>query len=748
MPRATASPSDEDRDAPSPGVEPMSDDEFSQLIEDKLRTSMGAPGTQIARDRARNLEAVQAEPAGEWAPPDIEDRSSLVSTEAADTVEWMLPSLLRIFAATKDAIDVSARRPQFDGQAKVAREFLRWLWWDKLDGLTILHNWLKDGLVERVGFVRVGYCKTETVSARTYEGLTVPQVQMLLADQQSVKLIGATQRSVMIDGRPAAVYDVHIECTDSEGNPTVEVVPPEEIRIDNAARYGSEPLFIAQEYLKPRSELVAEGYPVDDMTSSHNPMLSSEETQIRRRSNSVQMFDDGTDDDPLLRVVDAYIRRGPAHSPRWEHGVKIEDELFERTEVEDHPFGWWCPAPQPHVFFGSCPVDQAIEPQRFRTRLLRAIEDNVYLSVNQRTGVVGGDQDTIDDILDSRPGGIVRLQTKDSLVPITQPDMTGSAYQALEMAQQWNETRTGFSRLSKGLSSEAINETATGVMEITERADMRTELIARHAAAALAKVLTKVLGTMARHQDVPQLVKIAGQWIDIDPREWDRQYQVRVRVGLGSGNKDRQAAQLTQLAGIQGGMAQAGLVPPPAAVALARKLTEAMGFDNPEQFFPDPPPPNPNQPPPLPLLVEQIKAQSAQQLEQVRLQAKLQETQASLQLQASNDQRDAVRSQHEADLRAQLEASKQASDQAVAAMKDQTERFCAELEAQVKLKIAGMQQQAAQAPQIDLSGLQRMEQAMQSLMQAVTAPKRVIRDPSTNRVVGLEHAKSKPDFGA
>lgn len=719
--------------------EEMSDDELSQLIEDRLKTSMGAPGSQVSQDRMRNLEAVLAEPNGEWAPPDIDDRSSVVSTEAADTVEWMLPSLLRIFAAGRNSIDLTAKRPQFEAGTKVAREALRWLWWDKLDGLTILHNWLKDGLQEKVGFVRVDYCEASETVREKYQGLTAAQAQSLLSEE-GVKLLAATPRVENTDQGPVPVYDLELERSHADGFPTVKVIPPEEMRIDNGARYGSEPLFIAQEYRAPRSQLVAEGYPVEDFTGGYDPAAVSDESQARRRINTRFMFDnDDREDDPMLRVVDAYIRRGSEHAPRWIRALKIDDELIERDDACDsHPFGWWCPSPFPHVFFGGCPVDQAIEPQRLRTRLMRAIEDNVYLTVNGRTGVVGSDPDTIDDILDSRPGGIVRLKDKDALVPITQPDMSAAAYQALEFAEQWAERRTGFSRLSKGLSSEAINDTATGVLEITERADMRTELIARHAASALEKVLSKVMRVWARHQDVSQWVRIAGQWVDVDPREWDRHYTISVRVGLGSGNRDRQAAQLTQLGGIQAGMVQAGIVPPPAQVALARKLTEAMGFDGPEQFFPDPPPPNPNQPPPLPIMVEQIKAQSAQSLEQVRLQAKLQETQASLEMQASNDRRDLMRAQHEAELRAHLEAAKQAAEAETARMRDATERFRIELEAQVKLQIAAMQQQAAQPPQIDLSGLQRMEEAMQMLMQAVTAPKRLIRDPATGRAVGAE----------
>lgn len=592
-------------------TEKLSDEDFSQLIEDRLRTSMGASGSKIVNDRLRNLEAYLAQPEGEWAPPEIDDRSDLVATDVADTIEWMLPSLMRVFASGRDAVEVTPRRPQFTPQADLVRESVKWLFWERLDGLTFLHNWLKDGLLSKVGFCRVGYATSTITTREQFRGLTEAQVQMLLASDD-VQVLGQAERVEQTDAGQIKVWDVDVECGEADGTPTIDVVPPDEMRVGNAARYGAEPPFIAQEYELPRAELIAEGYKVAENATASHHVISSQEAQARRRMNSASTFDD---DDDLVRVVDAYVRRGPSNAAKWERGLIIGDALVEREDVDDHPFGWWCPAPMPHVFFGHCPADQGIQPQRLRTRLLRAVEDNVYLSVNGRTGVVGGDETTIDDLLDSRPGGIVRLKSKDDLVPIVQPDLSGAAWQAVEWAEQWTEKRTGFSRLSKGLSSEALNDTATGVMEITERADMRVELIARHAAAALSKVLAKMLRVMGRHQDVSQAVQINGQWVDIDPRQWDTQYQVRVRVGLGSGNKDRQTAQLGQLISVQQGLAQAGVVPPPAAVALARKLTESMGFDHAEQFFPDPPPPQPPQPP-LPLLIEQAKAQAEGQRQQ------------------------------------------------------------------------------------------------------------------------------------
>lgn len=751
MRTATTPPTEDDddeegarREAADPAAGLMDDDELQQLIEDKLTNAMGAPGTQIATERLRNLDAYLAEPTGEWAPPEIDDRSDLVATDAADTVEWMLPSLLRVFAAGKDAIEVTARRPQFEADARIVRAYLQWLFWDKLDGMTFLHGWLKDGLMVKVGFARVDFCSAEVRSTEPYRGITLAQAQHLLS-AEGVRIIAAAERTETTPLGPVQVYDLDIERTEYDGHPAMATVPPEEMRIDNAARYGREPAFIAQEYTKRRSELEAEGFDVSDVTGTgSNSWPSNTEAHARRRVNSAVMFEDDDDDDEELRVVDAYLRRGSENAPTWIRGLIIGDKLKKQERVDDHPFVWWCPNPFPHVFFGQCPVDYAIQPQRLRTKLLRAVEDNVYLTVNGRTGVVGGDADTIDDILDSRPGGVVRLKTKDDLVPIVQPDLSGAAWTAVEWAEQWNEKRTGFSRLSKGLSSDALNDTARGVVEITERADMRTELTARHAAAALSKLMSKLLRLASRNQDVSQMIQIAGQWVDIDPRDWENQYNVRVRVGLGTGNKDRQTAQLSQLMQVQQGLAQGGMVPPQAVISLARKLTETMGFEQPEQWFPDPPPPNPNQPPPLPLQIEQMKGQVSVQVEQARLQAKLQETQAALQLQSSNDQRDSEREVQKAQLEAQIQRQQQENDILIAQMQEQNRRLIAELEQQTKLQIAAMNAQATQAPQIDTSGLVRLEQTMAAIHEAINTPKAVIRDPKTGRVIGSAPVRPQP----
>ncbi len=161
--------------------------------------------------------------------------------------------------------------------------------------------------------------------------------------------------------------------------------------------------------------------------------------------------------------------------------------------------------------------------------------------------------------------------------------------------------------------------------------------------------------------------RISGQWVDIDPRGWDNQFDVIVDVGLGSANRDRQLGMYQAVIGQQAQMVGAGLVPPQAAVLLARKMAGAAGLEDPEQYFPDPPPPQPPQPDPQ-IQAEQAKAQVQLQIERERMQMQTQVDVARQQAEAEQQQMKA---------QAQMEL----------------ERFKAELQAQLERERMAMQQQ-------------------------------------------------------
>lgn len=651
-------------------------EELSVMMEKELKQAIGAPGTEIAEIRRRNLQYYQAEAVGELAGPDVPDRCSIVATDVADTVESMLPSLVRTFAASPEAVECSAKTPQMEPHAKMASEYLRHIFWGRCDGFQVLHSWFKDALIQKVGFVKVSWDDCPEDTEQTYAGITPGQAQQLLA-APNTEPVSKAEKVENIGGQQVTLYDLTIKRTLSKGRCKVVAVPPEEMRIHPRARYGEEPLFVAQVRTDTRANLESEGYDLANISSGDSEWGMEEQTRSLFTSNQGWADDEGEHE--RFRVAECYVKLDQDSDgiPEWRRILMIGDTVMEDDRVEEHPFGFFCPVPQSHTFFGLCPADQAIEPQRLNTSLMRALVDNTHLTVNQRETIIEG-QVNLDDLLTSRPGGKVRVTNQDAVRPMVQPPLPQSAWQMVEWSDAWRERRTGFTRYSQGLKADALSpQTAYGASVIAEKDDMRTELIARIAAESVRTMFEKLLRCMARYQDVADVVQLFGQWQEVDPRQWQEGLSIRVNVGLGVGNKDKKAQALMQVIQLQQPMIGAGMIDPSGAVIAAQKFAEAAGLTEAQALFP-PAQPKPPQPDPK-LQFERAKAQAEMQMEQAKQQAQMQLEQQRMQMQAEVDN----------NRQAQEAAQQQAKTQA----QMELERFKAELQSQLELQKSQIQQQ-------------------------------------------------------
>jgi len=50
-----------------------------------------------------------------------------------------------------------------------------------------------------------------------------------------------------------------------------------------------------------------------------------------------------------------------------------------------------------------------------------------------------------------------------------------------------------------------------------------------------------------KHYDEQQTVELRGKYVQVNPTEWKKRYNMSIVVGLGTGNKDREIGQLTQV---------------------------------------------------------------------------------------------------------------------------------------------------------------------------------------------------------
>lgn len=427
-----------------------------------------------------------------------------------------------------------------------------------------------------------------------------------------------------------------------------EGCPPEEVLINKDARIITDLRFIAHRRLMTVSDLLSLGYNKDEveaLPSDPNP-TSEFENQERHYYDGSWDFDNTDPGDPSQRkvsVTEAYIKcdydgDGIAEYRRV---VKAGQVVFENEVTDDHPFALFCPILMPYKIIGLSFYDLIEDLQRIKTVLTRQVLDNVYLSNNQRSEVVEN-QVNLDDLLQPRPGGIVRVKAPGMIRDITVPFIASAGLEIINQIDGIRDTRTGVTEMNSALNAEALSKGSIGsegVAAMMQAGAQRIELVARVLAeTGIKRMWMLMLKNVSQYQNRVQQVKLNGRWLQIDPREWKNKYDLTVSVGIGTAGKAQQIQNLTLLGNAQREALQIGLATPQNIYQTLTRLAEAMGYKDSDQFFTQPSgQPQPEKPDPA-IMLEQMKQQGAQQLEQMRQQGAAQLAQINGQVQIQVEQ--------------------------------------------------------------------------------------------------------------
>ena len=610
------------------------DREIENIINNQLANSLGSTQGDIGQIRLKNLQFYKAEPIGELSAPEIEDRSALVSSDVADTVDGMIPQLMKMFVSS-DAVSVNAKAEQYEHGAEQAKEYLLHTFHKRNNGFQVLHTLFKDALIQKVGFCEVRWDKVNEDTVENYEGLTQAQVIMLGQDPE-IKIEGMDlQETIDIAGQPTAVYHVQARRIRERGYACIDSVPPEQMRIHRTAIYGKEIQFIARERFVTAAELEELGIDADD----YSPDESYNAEMIERHAESTGYFSKETTEElKKYRYTGAYMKLDQNNDgvPELLLCHMVSEKLARYEQVVDDPFIYFCPIPAPHVFFGDCPADRAMEPQRLNTSLIRAIADSAYLSVNNRHQVLEG-KVNLADLTDSRPGGLVRVSEMGAVQQLGSGSLDPAAWKLVEWGEQWKQRRTGFFPATAGLDADAINKTAYGTNIQVNKQDAQIELIARIAAESVRAMFNKLLRLMSMYQDIPETVKLTGGWVDVNPRQWFDMYEISIDVGLGTGNKDERARNGQMLLNVLEKFITNKVYDVTPAIKVARDMAKAVGYDKPELIFPDYVP-QPPQPPPVDPKLEEIKLNHQLELQRIQMETASKEKIAMAEITARQNQ--------------------------------------------------------------------------------------------------------------
>lgn len=779
----------------------MTEAELRALTDAGMRDAI--PSSTLSDQRAKAQYYYLGLPYGDLAPPEVEGRSAVVVPYVRNVAESMLPQLMVKFTGGDQVVEFEAQRPDDEQRAKTATEYLNYLFWKKNPGHRIAYTWMKDALLQKVGIVKVWWDQRTEETTERYKGLSEIELLQVLEDdeveaaaqnvypdpedakQREQAINQATQQLqalqpgdpqaeqvqahiAQIQGAPLVLlYDIEVHRRRNVGKVTIENVPPEEFLISRDAKSIAEASFVGHRVARTRSELKSMGYKnVDKLTSDEGTDFDSRlEWTARNAFDDEQDISDGWSSDrdksqQKIWLTECYVRcdwDGDGIS-ELRKVTRAGNEILDNEEADEAPFVAICPIPLPHKFHGLSIADLGMETQKTETSILRSQLDNMYLQVNGRYFAVEN-QVNLDDLLTSRPGGVVRIKTPGAVGRLDQAMGDSAAGMGmLEYMQQFGEAATGWTRYSQGNDAKAIQGTATGANIITNKDDMRLDLIARNFAEGWTELFRMMLKLVCQHQDRKAEVKLSGGWVDINPREWRNGFDCQINVGLGVGNKDQQIAHIMAVIAQQEKVHAIGVATPENIYASSAELAKLTGQRNGEKFFTDPakaPPPPP--PPPDP---EMVKAQAAQQLEQTKGQVTLEvermkaemkamvdrsAQQAQLDQETATQQIQAQVDAHKAELDARAEQQKLEHDAILAKMKLDAEEARNIRDNETKIYIAQMGHEAsanqigAQNSKVDEKD-DNMTQVLGSIAEALMqlrAPRTIIRDAS-GRAQGIQ----------
>ena len=641
----------------------MSDSELQSTARSAISDAIQYIDDEISPLRAESTRYYRGDPFGN----EVEGRSQVVSRDVRDSVQAVLPSMMRVFFGSEKAVEFSPRNASDVAMAEQATDYVNYLLTVENSGLEIFYSVFKDALVNRGGFVKWWWDDSVEVQTHTFEGLDEGALGLIL-QEEGVEAMSVEGRPIPgiqdemlaemeAQGQPAPqVYDVEVRRSRKRNQIRIETMPPEEFFVDSAATSLDDAMVVGHRTMATVSSLVALGYDremLEEHLSDQVAFIDNDEYWARTSNPDTQA------------PVSAYEKRRVLYVEAWAHIDFDGDGIAELRRVctigdgytvvnnepaADIPFAVFNCDPEPHVFFGSDIADQTMDIQRVKSAVLRGMLDSLAFALYPRTGVVEGMVD-IDDVLNPEVGSIIRMRQPGMVQQLDVPFLGKEAFPMLQYLDAMKESRTGQSAASQGLNPDALQSTTrAGVNATVKGAEQRLELMARMFAAGFTRMMKGVLKVAITHQDREKMVRLRDEWVPIDPRVWDSNMDCVVNVGLGAGMTDERLGVLGQVLMQQKEIIEKlGMQNPLVGLGQYRntlaKMLEVSGYADSNQFFKPLPldyePPPPQEPPkPSP---EEMLLQAQMTDIQVRAQIEEQKIQLAAVKQQQLDERESAR---------------------------------------------------------------------------------------------------------
>jgi len=733
-------------------------------------------GGELSRQRSLALDAF----AGKNIEPAPEGRSQVTDRTLFETVMWIMPSLMRIYGGLNgdSVVEFDPTGPDDEDAAEQESEYLNYLVTQKNDWDLIARTWMQDALLTKNAYCMAYLERRMNPEVERYEGQTEEQVALLLEDD--VEVVGQnvyqdpddegtlinpeTGQPVQNDEEAAVVlqmymqmgvepqlqyrmlFDLELKRVKPTDKLQFKVLPPERVKVaSDAPSFQIDDDTDYFEYWESTtiSELRKLGYDVsDDLATGDSLNYESDESWARDEVLEMDYDRDQSVEPSMRKVVvrtiwirHDYDEDGIAELQRV---VRVGTEILDREEANRIPVACIVPFMNTHRHMGMSIADVVFDVQRIKQAILRGGLDGLNLSLNPRHAV-NKDIVNIDDLLVSRPGGVVRVEgmPQEGIMPLQTENTLPNALLGLQHMDRVLESRAGVSSNFTGIDASAMSggNDYNMIGQLSSMAAQRVEDIARMFASGYKRLFSIAHELIIKSGRVEKTIRLRGQWVDVDPSQWRTGRDMRVVAPFAAGNKDVLLQRLMMVAQLQERAAAAGvpIVDADDAYNLALEISKAADIPG-TKFFTDPatipqeePGPDPTM---IALEIENKKADNA--AEKAQIDAEVDKYQADLSAEV-----DRYRADLNAELQVLLARIKAGEQVSAAEMKSKLSITPIEVggrKATVEEAQALLETQENTIDVLDQE-VRRMEAEHDEILRLMNEPKEIIRE--NGKVVGI-----------
>lgn len=628
----------------------MSQQELRSTLKGMINDAIEYVDDELGPQRTKATQYYKAELFGN----ESDGRSQFVMSEVRDTVLGIIPGLLRVIFGPEHVVEYAPRNAQTVQEAAQVTDYARYVFEEDNAGLLTTYNVLVDGLVRRIGIFKWGVDDTNTVKAMSGHA-TESQIEQLLQDDgfkltRVVQTQAAVQPTAPIlgpDGQQAgqgnpgseAEYDIEFTYTVDGKRIWIMSVPTDEFIYNREARTLDTATLVGHKRRMTTSELVALGISpevIEENGGDDTSQFDESEVQARQPDDVALVKDpDGGESNKKHLYIENYVRidfdGDKINELRKVCTLGPNYYIVENEPANSLPFSVFTPIPEPHTMLGQSYADLTMDIQLLKSSMIRATQDSAAAATFPRIGYVEGHV-SVADIMNDAIAGPIRMRQAGDVQPITIPYIGEQILSLIRYTDEVKENRTGQAKGAIGLDADALQSTEKAAAgQIVSATQAREEVLARiFAEQALKPMFRGILELIGEIHPKKQMIKMRGQWTEIDPEIWSLNLGVSVSVMLGTAAKEQKLAALEKFT-MKQEMLLTTLGPQNPIASLSqyantlRQGVKLLGFPDVDSYFSAPPadyqPPPPPQPPPDPKIqVAQIQAQSAAEQNKLEMQ--------------------------------------------------------------------------------------------------------------------------------